>query len=240
MVNNRPGEPDEKQPTLQWELKADPMATVGFAIAHEVTEIARGKFPDIAELFPFRQCFDMAGTVSEDQVTFVIRDKPGSNVPTINDKMSAGEVQRIRKAYSQHPLDQFPAIHQALAPDLMAPDCFAYSGPFRAPYASWQDIRRALVLWLKHFPVPTALALNIKRIQRAIPQPPQFNLDRIQREAWVLECEESIRQGTAFHLNGVELVTCQHVLGQKKRPLDPKQRPRSCQARSSTPTAIWT
>jgi len=34
---------------------------------------------------------------------------------------------------------------------------------------------------------------------------------------WVLECEESVSQGSAFYLEGVGLVTCAHVLGPKTK-----------------------
>jgi S1-C subfamily serine protease len=41
----------------------------------------------------------------------------------------------------------------------------------------------------------------------------QFNLQDVYQALWVLECEETVRQGTAFLLEGVGLITCQHVLG---------------------------
>lgn len=41
----------------------------------------------------------------------------------------------------------------------------------------------------------------------------QFNLQDVYESLWVLECEETIKQGTAFLLDGVGLITCQHVLG---------------------------
>jgi predicted NACHT family NTPase len=42
---------------------------------------------------------------------------------------------------------------------------------------------------------------------------PVINARSLYRAVWVLECEESMRQGTAFMLEGVGLITCQHVLG---------------------------
>jgi hypothetical protein len=44
---------------------------------------------------------------------------------------------------------------------------------------------------------------------------PVINARSLYRAVWVLECEESMRQGTAFMLEGVGLITCQHVLGPK-------------------------
>jgi S1-C subfamily serine protease len=42
-----------------------------------------------------------------------------------------------------------------------------------------------------------------------------YDTERIFRAIWVLECEETFRQGTAFMLAGVGLITCRHVLGGK-------------------------
>jgi hypothetical protein len=41
----------------------------------------------------------------------------------------------------------------------------------------------------------------------------RFNFEDISQSLWVLECEQVFRQGTAFRLAGVGLVTCCHVLG---------------------------
>jgi hypothetical protein len=42
-----------------------------------------------------------------------------------------------------------------------------------------------------------------------------YNAEEIFQAIWVLECEETFEQGTAFMLSGVGLVTCRHVLGTK-------------------------
>lgn len=42
-----------------------------------------------------------------------------------------------------------------------------------------------------------------------------YDTERIFRGIWVLECEETSSQGTAFMLAGVGLVTCRHALGSK-------------------------
>jgi RNA-directed DNA polymerase len=45
---------------------------------------------------------------------------------------------------------------------------------------------------------------------------PQYHFNRndeITSAIWVLECEESIKQGTGFFLEGVGLITCAHVVG---------------------------
>jgi hypothetical protein len=43
--------------------------------------------------------------------------------------------------------------------------------------------------------------------------PPELDYNAISATLWVLECESSCKQGTAFALEDVGLVTCEHVLG---------------------------
>jgi hypothetical protein len=45
-------------------------------------------------------------------------------------------------------------------------------------------------------------------------RPPSFDTERIIEALWVLECDETSRQGTAFELTDYGLITCDHVLGE--------------------------
>ena len=48
------------------------------------------------------------------------------------------------------------------------------------------------------------------------PFPPYFDdpIKEIENNLWILECEETCQQGTAFMLEGIGLITCQHVIGE--------------------------
>ena len=48
---------------------------------------------------------------------------------------------------------------------------------------------------------------------RAVPEPPNYNLTQTYGAIWVLECEHDSIQGSAFLLEDVGLVTCNHSLG---------------------------
>jgi hypothetical protein len=47
--------------------------------------------------------------------------------------------------------------------------------------------------------------------------PPELDYNAISAALWVLECETSCKQGTAFALEDVGLVSCEHVLGPDTR-----------------------
>jgi len=75
---------------------------------------------------------------------------------------------------------------------------------------------------LNDFVVPEVLKRNMARTIRAIPELPQIDRAKILQSLWVLECEERMMQGTAFHLQGIGLITCDHVLGTQTHAFKPQ------------------
>ena len=83
--------------------------------------------------------------------------------------------------------------------------------------------------WLNDEPLNRANRLNSLRVQAAIPQPPQFSFRAVQSAMWVLECEESYIQGTAFDLEPFGVITNHHVIQNTKsmnafRALSPNEK----------------
>jgi hypothetical protein len=62
-------------------------------------------------------------------------------------------------------------------------------------------------LYLKHRRQLRALAPDLVKDLE-----PLSNLETIRRALWILESEDMTRQGTAFALESIGLVTCAHVL----------------------------
>ena len=76
----------------------------------------------------------------------------------------------------------------------------------------WHLVAEDLVSWANSFPLPRAQNINEKRVRMALPTPPQYSLASVQAAMWVLECDESSQQGTAFDLVGYGTVTNAHVV----------------------------
>lgn len=74
-----------------------------------------------------------------------------------------------------------------------------------------EDIDDYLLPWLNGPALERAEDLNRRRVERALPSPPRYDLDAIRNACWVLESEVAGVQGTAFALEGVGFVTCAHV-----------------------------
>lgn len=91
-------------------------------------------------------------------------------------------------------------------------DRFTYFGPIEGRRVSWPDVQVQVIEWLIAFVIPKVEDLNRQRVVRAIPQPPMFDLAKIFSALWILEADSDCTQGTAFALEGVGLVTCDHAL----------------------------
>lgn len=76
----------------------------------------------------------------------------------------------------------------------------------------WHLVAEDLVNWANTFPLPRAQRINEKRVRIVLPTPPQYSLASVQAAMWVLECDESFQQGTAFDLVGYGAVTNAHVI----------------------------
>lgn len=76
----------------------------------------------------------------------------------------------------------------------------------------WHLVVEDLVSWANAVPLPRAQNINQKRVRMALPSPPKYSLASVQAAMWVLECEESCQQGTAFDLVGYGTITNAHVV----------------------------
>jgi Trypsin-like peptidase domain len=76
-----------------------------------------------------------------------------------------------------------------------------------------------VIAWMNDLPLEHAEDVNRRRVERALPDPPRYDLVAIAEACWVIESDAAGVQGTAFVLDGVGFVTCAHVV------LDDRGRP---------------
>ena len=187
---------------------------VAFAIAHEARRIVSDQLPDLREMFPlfhqirFHSHFDAHGW-------FVVRTRfdPNLQIPT-GGLLDPVDLELIRDAISDDWPECRKHLRSLLASAWFDVDTFTYVGPIEHNHADWQDICERMIEWLNAIVLPDVLSRNTRRVLRAIPTVPEYDVNRIIRGLWVLECEREFIQGTAFSLEGVGVVTCAHVLGE--------------------------
>jgi len=134
--------------------------------------------------------------------------------------LSENEKDILRTKLNQVKSYEIKALHSALGESWYNEDKFTYIGPspksedFPPDFDRNKDISNHLLEWLNLVCIPKLKEINAIRVQRGLPEPLKFDWTKIFPSLWVLESEESMRQGSAFALHNVGLVTCEHVLAE--------------------------
>jgi len=199
---------------LEWKLSKQPFPDIGFVIADTICKAVHNQMSELADMFPFKSNWKLSGHIGDDWIAIRIIDRPGSGVPSIGE-LKREELDELKAKILPLSLRNHSELYGLLGATWLAFDRFAYVGPYLDPYMSWSHLSGHIIAWLNNIVVPEVLKRNEARIMRAIPSPPQFNIEKIARALFVLECEDTSRQGSAFSLAGVGFITCAHVLGPK-------------------------
>ncbi|MBK9002190.1 MAG: trypsin-like peptidase domain-containing protein [Myxococcales bacterium] len=195
-----------------------------FNIAHALNVVGRNNHSDVADLFPFRNGWRLE--VFGDERWYVARmlDAPAA-------------VSNHITQFAPDDISPFLAQLAALPPgdltELIAlrgrdwygllgglwygQDRFTYIRRRDAPGTNdagwWDDIATQLAAYLDLLLLPALREVHSWRFAQALPKPVPYDLANVTPSLWVLECEETSTQGTAFALEGSGLVTCEHVVG---------------------------
>ena len=202
--------------TLDWEI-LDQDSNQAFDIAarfvHGGREIIRKDFPDIEELFPLCKVHHFGVHFDKTWIAISIRFIAQPSVMIAGGLMKPTEVAYFSAFLQRKILPIEPAVlKNELSSDWYGENAFAYVGPFEQNKASRSDMEKHLDYWFDSTLIPKAADMNNRRIARAIPIPPSYDMSLISKSVWVLEGEDEAKQGSAFALKGVGLVTCHHVL----------------------------
>jgi hypothetical protein len=189
-----------------WDLTNLPAAGVGSAISGVVSQVANEKFPDIADLFPFRHGMNSKVFVAGDCVYASVASSHGVRQAA---EFTLVEIEELATAASA-----LPTTHDDLARALPAKwfsaERFTYVGPYLESRGCWPHLLLHLDRWLSVVVNPRLLSLNQQRVQRAIPPPPIIDAPKILAAMWILESEDL--QGTAFNLTEVGTISCAHTI----------------------------
>lgn len=217
----------DQQFPLAWQVgNKHAFAEIGFAIINELTHAIHENMPDLAELFPFRGVWELHGHLSNNWLAFRLTDRlAGTGTPGVNE-FTEGELTELVSKILPFKMRTYQQLVNMLGSQWYGFDHFTYIGPYQSPFASWPHVSQHLEEWVNSIVIPEVMRRNQNRVLRAIPPSPAFDLQKINQALWVLECEESMKQGTAFAISGNRLITCSHVLGTASkafRPNDPSK-----------------
>lgn len=192
-------------------------------VPHALNTVGRKNHPEIVDLLPFKSGWHMQ-VYGDDHVCLArMVDCPGAEGNQVR-QLSPSDIAEFQQRLEFFPIkntteaiyEAGAAWHETFGPQWYAQDRFTYVRRKNFPpgvSSTWDDIATQLAVYLDTFLLPQLLATHKERVARALPQFASFDLGVILPALWVLECEETCSQGTAFALEGVGLVTCDHVIG---------------------------
>lgn len=205
---------------LEWKLSM-PMADMGFAFTNYINTAVQQQMPELVDLFPLRNGWHSESHKGEGWIAFRIVDRLGTGSPA-GGEMNSNDVAELRSRMLPFRNFTHQDLYKILGDSWFGFDRFSYVGPYSEPFACWPDAVQHLVDWLNLFVVPEVLRRNKARTARAIPDLSQVDRARLLQSLWVLECEESMTQGSAFYVHNVGLITCDHVLGSTTHAFQPQ------------------
>ncbi len=185
---------------------------IASAISGRAHELVQSVVPDLLQFFPFEKPFHFHTHFESHWFGLRVVYPPHVSMsvgPTMKDE----DVAYLKNKIEPYQYRDYKALKSILGAGWYAEDRFTYVGPCKGNKVSWQNVERQLIEWMQDISIPAVLDRNRTRVLRAIPEPPSYDTASIDRSLWVLECEQTNQQGTAFVLEDVGLVTCAHVLG---------------------------
>lgn len=195
---------------FQWSLENGfPAGEFARIVGHAVATFAKNDYRDLADQFPFQSSSTQV-SLSSEFFCAIMESIPGG-VATGSEIRKPEDLEMFARVAEQRP-NSHEDLVKLLGSEWFSADRFVYVGPFKKPFACYQHVLWHLGDWLKNYVIPDVLERNRKRIDRAIPLPPQFNTAAILGSLWVLESVSEMRSGTGFNLKNSGIVTADHVL----------------------------
>ena len=133
---------------------------------------------------------------------------------TLNDQALIASAQKI---ISQNPFPSYSFLRDNLGENYFGFNKFTIVASISDGNMSSAHFESVLVDWLNENVLPQIFENNKRRVLDAIPTPPQYDIETISKNIFILEDESDNmddlgKQGTCFYLKDIGFITCNHVL----------------------------
>ena len=211
---------------MDWNLSPDSPPDFGSAVAGHVRNVCKEAFPDLLAFIPSNAGFRFAIYYGENQIVGWV--ELGSQYSMCIGEGYTNKNEELPKEI-QELLDSLPSseshiwtpqqLRDLFPKSAFTRDRFSYAGPYLSPYADWPDLRNHINAWLQYEILPPILRENEQRVRRVIKPSVVVPAAAVLKSIYPIECEEDIKQGTAFAIENNRLVTCAHVIGTASKAL---------------------
>ena len=196
----------------QWPVLEEQLAMeVASTVKSTLLNIVQKYYSDLETYFSFQRCW-RCKTYVADNTLYLSADYGGASSNSIL-KFTDDELRGIQCAIAEKSIEYSDRLELAFGDPCLSEKRFCYVGPYINGKLCWPDIHDRSLDWFERVVLPHVIDGNRVRILRAIPPAPTYSPRELSDDTWILECDQTCKQGSAFFLNGTGLVTCEHVLG---------------------------
>jgi hypothetical protein len=196
--------------TQEWDLKGN-LNSSGISIVNYIQQTIKEHIPEYYEFFPFKIGYSSNSYSKDDFYCLQIKEIV-SQMPHIGELKDQQIIDLSKKIFENNPFPSFEESFKVLKNIGFTYDTFTYIGQKDDSKLCWPHIVENVLKWLSHIVAPWVMEMNIKRVKDAIPTPPNFDIQKVLNNIYVIESETGMLQGTAFHLRGIGLITCDHCI----------------------------
>lgn len=180
-------------------------------VAFSINRAIRDKLPHFVDLMPFRSSYDI--TVGRIGALYIYRIEDTSGRSQSNLRLlSDAEREFLTTLQDELPRQSGEALYSLLGRDWVGWNKFTYVGQMSWMSDLKQYMGSQLHTWANLMLIPSLEEINRRRIAAFPPTVVAIDKMKVMSALWVLESEKQGTQGTAFHLEGVGLVTAAHAL----------------------------
>lgn len=185
--------------------------TVGHNIVNFINTTVKEQYPEYLEFFPFKIGF-CSNAYMEDNFYCLQVKEMVTQIPHVGELKDQNLIELCKNIYKQNKFPSFNECFNILSAKGYEYGTFTYIGDREGDFLSSQHLMENILDWLNNIVAPQVMQMNIKRVTDAIPTPPKYDTVTILDNIYVIESEEGLIQGTAFHLKNTGLITCDHCV----------------------------
>jgi hypothetical protein len=203
--------------TVDTKENLDTFGTLCPSMADAIIAMVKLSAPELRGSIPFTNGWKALVYRGAEQVIIIMHDAGG--IPSIS-SLSGDYLNFIKTEVGTITPLNFEMLNQKFGDRFYGTEIFLYAGPsfindtpidrFKK---AWTDVGTFLGPYVQDVLIPKLYEMERSKIAKLMPPPRNYDLKSITSALWILECERSSKQGTAFALQGYGLITCEHVLG---------------------------
>ena len=199
----------------EWNVVNDGNVGVNVLCAFQgkLREVREGALAAFADLLPFGGTGRAEFRECDGWVVCRLTELGPSTVMTTGGLEDEELVEAAMRLAATTRTPSFDELARALPDGAIGERRFVYVGPFENGCLSWPHLQEVQLDWLGAVVIPRIEELNRQRVLAALPPAPAYDPAAILPHVYVIENQAEAKQGTCFHLAGVGLITCAHVLG---------------------------